>query len=200
MTFCKFLNGFLISLKFCVFDSDVWNFFHTNTFWKLKTVFFWHVSHFHFGTIKGYALSSYHIIVPCCTVHIYMFFPCEPFNSTVHEYWLLKLTLQITRTVWVRASAIWIWLNLLEDAKWIKLFYVPWLQWACLPILHSFRWQLLSWPCISICAYIDRNVRGLFPHICRKAQMQRHLWVKYFSPYMMENSPRFSLSMTKISI
>ncbi len=37
----------------------------------------------------------------------------------------------------------------------------------------------------------DRNVRGIFPHIWRRAQVQSHIWRKY--------SPEFSLNMTKIS-
>ncbi len=41
--------------------------------------------------------------------------------------------------------------------------------------------------------YTDINVRGIFPHIWRRAQVQSHIWRKYFSPYMTENSPRFSL-------
>ncbi len=51
---------------------------------------------------------------------------------------------------------------------------------------------------VHVCT--DRNVRGIFPHIWWRAQVQSHIWRKYFSPYMTENSPRFSLNMTKISI
>ncbi len=55
------------------------------------------------------------------------------------------------------------------------------------------------WSCRTP-SHTDRNVRGIFPHIWRRAQVQSHIWRKYFSPYMTENSLRFSLNMMKISI
>ncbi len=69
--------------------------------------------------------------------------------------------------------------------------------WTCCLECHSVYWGVALW---SRHCCTDRNVRGIFPRIWRRSQVQSHIWRKYFSPYMTENSPRFSLNMTKISI